>query len=222
MPPKQKTPFEKYVQERKQLRRSLNSIFNEASSHFAKTTLTDDEIALVKGSLDLLYTTFEELHTLERELRVIALEEIKDETEQNEFLDEGDAVVIQNKGKLTKLELFFSKLENVVRVGDVVLIADDDMPRHRWELGVVEKLLTGADHLCRSVAIRTSKGHTTRSLVKLYQVELNAVDCFKDANKGIDLQLAPDEDTQATRVPRTAAITARDAIVAQLIDSDQD
>ena len=112
--------------------------------------------------------------------------------------------------------------ENVVQVGDVVLIADDDMPRHRWELGVVEKLLTGADHLCRSVAIRTSKGHTTRSLVKLYPVELNAVDCFKDVNKGIDLQLAPDEDTQATRVPRTAAITARDPIVAQLIDSDQD
>ena len=74
MPPKQKTPFEKYVQERKQLRRSFNSIFNEASSHFAKTTLTDDEIALVKGSLHLLYTTFKELRTLERELRVIALE----------------------------------------------------------------------------------------------------------------------------------------------------
>ena len=112
--------------------------------------------------------------------------------------------------------------ENVVRVGDVVLIADDDMPRHRWELGVVEKLLMGADHLCRSVAIRTSKGHTTRSLVKLYPVELHAVNCFKDANKGIDPQLAPDEGTQAARVPRTAAITARDAIVAQLIDSDQD
>ena len=77
MPPKQKTPFEKCVQERKQLRCSFNSIFNEASSHFAKTTLTDDEIALVKGSLDLLYTTFEELRTLERELRIIALEEIK-------------------------------------------------------------------------------------------------------------------------------------------------
>ena len=77
MPPKQKTPFEKYVQERKQLRRSFNSISNKASSHFTKTTLTDDEIALVKGSLDLLYTTFEELRTLERELRVIALEEIK-------------------------------------------------------------------------------------------------------------------------------------------------
>ena len=114
MPPKQKTQFEKYVQERKQLRRSSTSIVNEASSHFAKTTLTDDEFVLVKGSLDLLYTTVEELCTLERELRVIALEEIKDQTEQNEFLDEGDTVVIQNKGKLTKLELFISKLDKPV------------------------------------------------------------------------------------------------------------
>ena len=96
------------------------------------------------------------------------------------------------------------------------------MPRHRWELGVIEKLLTSTDHLCRSVAIRTSKGHTTQSLIKLYPVELHAVTCFKDANKGIALQLAPDEGTQAARIPRTAAITTRDAIVEQLSDSDQD
>jgi len=111
MPPKQKASFDKCVQERKQLRRSFTTIFNEASSHFSKTTLTDDEIALVKGSLDLLRTTFEEMRTLERELKAMALEEMKDEAEQNDFLDEGDAVVLKSKGKLTKLELFISKLE---------------------------------------------------------------------------------------------------------------
>jgi len=112
--------------------------------------------------------------------------------------------------------------ENAVQVGDVVLIADNDAPRHQWELGVVEKLLTGSDHLCRAVALRTSKGHTTRSLVKLYPVELNIVDCLVDSHKNINLNLAPDEVTQETRVPRTAAIAARDAIVAQLIDASQD
>ena len=111
MPPKQKASFDKCVQERKQLRRSFTTIFNEASSHFTKTTLTDDKIALVKGSLDLLRTTFEEIRTLERELKAMALEEMKDEAEQNDFLDEGDAVVLKSKGKLTKLELFISKLE---------------------------------------------------------------------------------------------------------------
>ena len=111
MPPKQKTSFDKYVQERKQLHHSFMTIFNEVSSHFAKATLTDDEIALVKGSLDLLHTTFEEMRALEEKLKAIALEDMKEEAERNEFLDEGDAVVIKNKSKLTKLELFISKLE---------------------------------------------------------------------------------------------------------------
>ena len=95
MPPKQTASFDKCVQERKRLRRSFTTIFNKASSHFSKTTLTDDEIALVKGSLDLLRTTFEEMRTLERELKAMALEEMKDEAEQNDFLDEGDAVVLK-------------------------------------------------------------------------------------------------------------------------------
>ena len=112
--------------------------------------------------------------------------------------------------------------ENAVQVGDIVLITDNDTPRYQWELGVVEKLLTGSDHLCRTVALHTSKGHTPQSLVKLYPVELNVVDCLEDSNKNIDLNLAPDEVTQEIRVPRTAAIAASDAIVAQLIDGSQD
>ena len=112
MPLKQKASFDTCVQERKQLRHSFTTIFNEASFHFTKTTLTDDEIALVKGSLDLLRTTFEEMRTLERELKAMALEEMRDGAEQNDFLDEGDAVIIKSKVKLTKLELFISKLEN--------------------------------------------------------------------------------------------------------------
>ena len=63
----------------------------------------------MKGSLDLLRTTFEEMRTLERELKAMALEEMKDEAEQNDFLDE--AVLLKSKSKLTKLELFISKLE---------------------------------------------------------------------------------------------------------------
>ena len=83
--------------------------------------------------------------------------------------------------------------------------------------------LTDTDHLCPAVALSTSKGHTTWSLVKLYPIELNVVDCLDDSNKNIDLNLAPDEVTQVTRVPRTAAIAVRgDAIVAELIDASQD
>ena len=54
---------------------------------------------------------FKEMSDLELELKAVTLEEMKDEAEQNEYLDEGDGVVIKNKGMLTKLELLISKLE---------------------------------------------------------------------------------------------------------------
>ena len=96
------------------------------------------------------------------------------------------------------------------------------MPRHQWELGVTEKLLIGTDHLCRTVALCTSKGHTTQSLVKLYPVDQNVDDCLEDSNKNIDLNLAPDEVKQKTHVPCTAAVATRDAIAVQLIGPSQD
>ena len=66
--------------------------------------------------------------------------------------------------------------ENVIKVGDVILIADSEMPRHRWELGIVEDLILRHDRLCLAAAVHTSKGHTTLSLVKLVPVELNLSD----------------------------------------------
>ena len=54
------------------------------------------------------------MRTLERELNVIAVEDMEDDAEQNVLLDEGDTVVTQNKSKLTKLELFISKFEKPV------------------------------------------------------------------------------------------------------------
>ena len=71
MPPKQKTPFDKLKQERSQLRRTFTKIFNEASALFTKSVLTDDELALAKGSIELLNTTFDEIRALERELNNI-------------------------------------------------------------------------------------------------------------------------------------------------------
>ena len=85
--------------------------------------------------------------------------------------------------------------ENVVQVRDVVLIADNDKPRLQWQLGVVEKLLTGTDHICRAIAIHWLKGHTALPLLKLHPVELNVIDCLKDSNKIIYLNLAHDEVT---------------------------
>ena len=60
---------------------------------------------------------------------------------------------------------------STVNVRDVVLVADTDTPRHRWQLGVVTELIVGADSLCRAAVVRTSKGC---SIVKLYPLEVQA------------------------------------------------
>ena len=80
----------------------------------------------------------------------------------------------------------------------------------------------GHDQLCRAAAIRTSKGHTIRSLVKLVPVELNISDNVSP--KTIDNENPVDSNVSECRqrIPRKAARAARDMINAQLIDLLQD
>jgi len=115
----------------------------------------------------------------------------------------------------------FSTSYTVIQVGDAVLIADSNTPRHCWELGIIQDLILGHDHLCRAAVVRTSKGHTTRSLVKLVPVELNisnkVIDNTKDTNDKTD----SDSPEHQQRVPRRAALNARDTIKAQLMDISQ-
>eukprot|EP00794_Sanderia_malayensis_P001767 gene1767-biopygen1613 len=108
---------------------------------------------------------------------------------------------------------------NVLQEGDVVLVADTDSPRHRWPLGVVIKLLYGSDHLCRAACIRTANGHTTRSVIKLYPLELNVGKPHKEPNVS---EGHAEHSTATTRPKRTAAAAARDKIFAQLIDQSHD
>ena len=82
MPPKQKSTFERLKQERSQLRRTFTKIFNEASPFLKKSTLTNEEIARVKASSELLNATFEETRTMERELKSIVLDGIENETKE--------------------------------------------------------------------------------------------------------------------------------------------
>eukprot|EP00794_Sanderia_malayensis_P003895 gene3895-biopygen3329 len=111
MPPKPKSALEKLKQERRQIRRTFTKIFNEASALFTQESLRDEEISLLKSSLELLTNTFQDSQNLEKEIKEIVLEEIEDETEQDDFFDEGDSVIIANKGKLSKLEFIISKFD---------------------------------------------------------------------------------------------------------------
>ena len=109
--------------------------------------------------------------------------------------------------------------ENLINVGDIVLVADMNKPRHHWELGLVQELILGTDKLCRAAVVRMPHGHTTRSILKLYPLEVNA----RGEIPQEELPRASDENlTIPRRSLRKAAFTARDAIAAQLIDTSQD
>ncbi|CDW58140.1 hypothetical protein TTRE_0000644401 [Trichuris trichiura] len=57
------------------------------------------------------------------------------------------------------------------RVNDVVLVAEDNVPRHRWRLGIVVELLPGEDGLVRTVRVKTAAGVISRPTRKLHLLE---------------------------------------------------
>jgi hypothetical protein len=64
------------------------------------------------------------------------------------------------------------KSKGDLKKGSLVLIKEDNTPRLCWPVGVVEKLYPGRDGLCRSVEIRTKRGVVTRSIQRLYDLEV--------------------------------------------------
>ena len=60
-----------------------------------------------------------------------------------------------------------------VKVGSVVIIRRDNVPRLKWPLATVEKLNRGRDGVIRSVEVRTSDGRRTCCAVqRLHNLEL--------------------------------------------------
>lgn len=57
--------------------------------------------------------------------------------------------------------------ERDLRIGDMVIIKDDNIPPMKWKLGRIEEILPGKDTLVRSVIVRTAVGVYKRPIVKL-------------------------------------------------------
>ena len=108
---------------------------------------------------------------------------------------------------------------NSIKIGDVVLVADTDKPRHHWELGLIQDLILGTDKLRWAVVVRTPRGLTARSIIKLCPLEVGSCSSLvmEDMQKSSTEQL-----TLLQRPIRRPAFMARDAITAQLIDNSQD
>uniref|UniRef100_A0A5S6QMP9 Integrase catalytic domain-containing protein n=1 Tax=Trichuris muris TaxID=70415 RepID=A0A5S6QMP9_TRIMR len=56
-------------------------------------------------------------------------------------------------------------------IGDVVLIAEDNIPRLRWKLGRILKTHCSSDGLVRSATVKTEEGNVVRSIRRLHLVE---------------------------------------------------
>jgi len=63
-----------------------------------------------------------------------------------------------------------------IQSNDIVLIVDDNLPRHCWMLGRVVNSLPGRDGLVRAVEVKTRSGVYTRPIHKLCLLE-SATDC---------------------------------------------
>ena len=52
--------------------------------------------------------------------------------------------------------------EEIIKVGDVVLMHAENVPRSSWKLAIVKKVLRGSDGLVRVAEIKTNSGVINR------------------------------------------------------------
>ncbi|KFD55982.1 hypothetical protein M513_03106 [Trichuris suis] len=69
------------------------------------------------------------------------------------------------------------------RVGDIVLVEEDNVKRQNWKLGRIEQCQSGSDKVVRSVKVRTIDGVVTRPTRKLHLIE-PAREVMDDVHRG--------------------------------------
>ena len=72
---------------------------------------------------------------------------------------------------LTERKIWQRKRQRVIRIGDLVLVVDENVPRGRWNLGRVIKTFPGDDDLVRAADVQTKNGVHKRPVVKLCLLE---------------------------------------------------
>ena len=65
-----------------------------------------------------------------------------------------------------------------VKVGELVMVADQNLPRTVWEVGLVKKLKESKDGRIRTVYLDTASGPKARSVQHLSRLEADSVEDF--------------------------------------------
>jgi hypothetical protein len=60
-----------------------------------------------------------------------------------------------------------------IRVGDVVTVADDQLPRNKWTLGVITKVHPGQDGQVRAVTVKMGGKEYRRPTVKICRLDVH-------------------------------------------------
>ena len=58
-----------------------------------------------------------------------------------------------------------------LRIGDLVLVVEENTPRGLWPLGIITDVNLGRDNLVRSVKIRTRSTQMVRPITKVVLLE---------------------------------------------------
>ncbi|XP_068201657.1 uncharacterized protein [Palaemon carinicauda] len=69
------------------------------------------------------------------------------------------------------------------RIGDLVLIVNENCKRYKYPLGIIEQLHAEPDNVIRTVKIRTASGNFTRPLNQVIPLKCNVIETSSSDNK---------------------------------------
>ena len=89
------------------------------------------------------------------------------------------------------------------KVGEIVIVKEDQKPRNTWKLAIVKQLITGRDGVIRAAKLKTAGGNNylERAIQHLFPLEL-------ECDKEITTRLDPDAQEFTPRRKQNAAAAA--------------
>jgi hypothetical protein len=109
-------------------------------------------------------------------------------------------------------------------IGDVVLVYDQDRPRHQWRMAIIEELIDSSDSrvrgatcIVRTVAKNGKISRLRRSVCHLYPLEVKETENYDTIDESNDQEQQPIIERRAKR---RAAVTALDGIISCNLEDD--
>ena len=64
--------------------------------------------------------------------------------------------------KLTPMKKWVEKNEDPLKIGDVVLMREENLSKSSWKLARIHELFKGKDNVIRSASLKVPSGHIVR------------------------------------------------------------